>query len=150
MKLKRKDSDLKQTVAQAQGAQTRLKYSNADRDNIQKKNIPHCHAVRGGPHDRHRVLRPAGHEMYNAWYRVVGTREAERVPPSGFQEISRLESELTNLDSQIRMQQESVEAKEAEMKSLRDQIDQVLHLSDSQSDLAVVYLHHRVFRDTLH
>ncbi|XP_034390179.1 structural maintenance of chromosomes protein 1B isoform X2 [Cyclopterus lumpus] len=44
MKLKRKDSDLKQTIAQAQGAKTRLKYSNADLDNIQKKNIPHCQA----------------------------------------------------------------------------------------------------------
>uniref|UniRef100_A0A8C3A251 Structural maintenance of chromosomes protein n=1 Tax=Cyclopterus lumpus TaxID=8103 RepID=A0A8C3A251_CYCLU len=83
MKLKRKDSDLKQTIAQAQGAKTRLKYSNADLDNIQKKNIPHC------------------------------------------QEISRMESELANLDSQIQMQQESVEAKEDEMKSIRDRIDQM-------------------------
>ncbi|XP_068459885.1 structural maintenance of chromosomes protein 1B [Clinocottus analis] len=44
MKLKRKDSDLKQTVAQAQGAQTRLKYSNVELDTIQKKNIPQCQA----------------------------------------------------------------------------------------------------------
>lgn len=43
-----------------------------------------------------------------------------------FQEISRMESELANLDSQIQMQQESVEAKEAEMKTIRDQIDKVL------------------------
>ncbi|KAM6926349.1 structural maintenance of chromosomes protein 1B [Lycodopsis pacificus] len=44
MKLKRKDSDLKQTVAQAQGTQTRLKYSKAELENIQKKNIPQCQA----------------------------------------------------------------------------------------------------------
>ncbi|XP_075945914.1 structural maintenance of chromosomes protein 1B [Anarhichas minor] len=44
MKLKRKDSDLKQTVAQAQGTQTRLKYSKAELENIQKKNIPKCQA----------------------------------------------------------------------------------------------------------
>lgn len=43
-----------------------------------------------------------------------------------FQDISRMESELANLDSQIRMQQESVEAKNAEMKKIRDQIEQVL------------------------
>lgn len=42
------------------------------------------------------------------------------------QEISRMESELANLDSQIQMQQESVEAKDAEMKKIRDQVDQVL------------------------
>ncbi|KAM8893216.1 structural maintenance of chromosomes protein 1B [Spinachia spinachia] len=44
MKLKRKDSDLKQTVANAQGAQTRLKYAKAELENIQKKNIPKCQA----------------------------------------------------------------------------------------------------------
>ncbi|XP_068579160.1 structural maintenance of chromosomes protein 1B isoform X2 [Cebidichthys violaceus] len=84
MKLKRKDSDLKQTAAQAQGTQTRLKYSKAELENMQKKNIPKCQA-----------------------------------------EISRMESEVANLDSQIQMQQESVEAKEAEMKKIRDQIDQM-------------------------
>lgn len=44
----------------------------------------------------------------------------------GFQEISRLNSELANLDSQIQMQQESVEAKDAGIKKIRDQIEQVL------------------------
>lgn len=37
-----------------------------------------------------------------------------------------MESELANLDSQIQMQQESVEAKEAEMRTIRDQIYKVL------------------------
>lgn len=46
--------------------------------------------------------------------------------PFGLQEISRMESELTNLDTQIQMQQEDVEAKDAEMKNIRNQIDQVL------------------------
>ena len=45
MKLKRKDSDLKEVVAQAQGAQTRLKYSKTDLDNIRKKDILKCQAV---------------------------------------------------------------------------------------------------------
>jgi len=45
MKLKRKESDLKQTVAEAQGAQTRLKYSKTDLENLQKKTIPRCQAV---------------------------------------------------------------------------------------------------------
>lgn len=35
-------------------------------------------------------------------------------------------SELANLDSQIQMQQECVEAKEAEMRTIRNQIDKVL------------------------
>lgn len=37
-----------------------------------------------------------------------------------------MHSELANLDSQILMQQEGVEAKDAEMRKLRDQIDQVV------------------------
>ncbi|XP_040019206.2 structural maintenance of chromosomes protein 1B [Gasterosteus aculeatus] len=41
MKLKRKDSDLKQAVANAQSAQTRLKYTKAELENIQN-NIPKC------------------------------------------------------------------------------------------------------------
>jgi len=37
-----------------------------------------------------------------------------------------MESELANLDYQIQMQQESLEAKNEEMKKIRHQIDQVL------------------------
>lgn len=36
-----------------------------------------------------------------------------------------MESERANLDCQIRMQQESMEIKDAEMKKLREQIEQV-------------------------
>lgn len=36
-----------------------------------------------------------------------------------------MESERANLDSQIQMQQESVELKDAEMKRIREQIEQV-------------------------
>uniref|UniRef100_A0A3B4WWT7 Structural maintenance of chromosomes protein n=1 Tax=Seriola lalandi dorsalis TaxID=1841481 RepID=A0A3B4WWT7_SERLL len=82
MRLKRKESDLKQIVAQAQGAQTRLKYSKTELENLRKTTILKCQA-----------------------------------------DISRIESELANLDSQIQMQQESV--KDAEMKKIRDQIDQI-------------------------
>ncbi|XP_034443413.1 structural maintenance of chromosomes protein 1B isoform X1 [Hippoglossus hippoglossus] len=84
MRLKRKESDLNQIIAQAHGAQTRLKYSKNELANIRKRNILHCQA-----------------------------------------EISRMESELVNLDSQIQMQQESVEAKDAAMRRIRDQIDQI-------------------------
>lgn len=42
-----------------------------------------------------------------------------------FQEISRMESELANLDYEIKIQQESLETKEAEMNMIRDQINQV-------------------------
>lgn len=38
-----------------------------------------------------------------------------------------MQSELANLDSQVLMQQESVEAKDAAMMKIRDQIDQVVH-----------------------
>uniref|UniRef100_A0A8D0A5J5 Structural maintenance of chromosomes protein 1B-like n=1 Tax=Sander lucioperca TaxID=283035 RepID=A0A8D0A5J5_SANLU len=64
MKLRRKDSDLKQIIAEAQGLQTRLKYSKTDLENLRKKAIP----------------------KYQA-------------------DISRMESELANLDSQIQMQE---------------------------------------------
>ncbi|XP_058500406.1 structural maintenance of chromosomes protein 1B [Solea solea] len=98
MKLKRKDSDLKQVVAQAQGAQIRLKYSKNELENLRKKNIPKCQA-----------------------------------------EISRMESEIENLDYQIQMQLESVEAKEAEMGKIRDQINQMedLVFSDFCAEIGV-------------
>ncbi|XP_061532831.1 structural maintenance of chromosomes protein 1B [Phycodurus eques] len=83
MRLKRKESDLNLIIAQAKGAQTRLKYSKNDLDNLGKKSITKC----------------------------LG-------------DISRMESEMANLDSQIRMQLENVEAKEAVMKNLKGQIEQ--------------------------
>lgn len=46
MRLKRKESDLKQIIAQAQGAQTRFKYSKTELDILRKKNILKCQAVR--------------------------------------------------------------------------------------------------------
>ncbi|XP_075993807.1 structural maintenance of chromosomes protein 1B [Genypterus blacodes] len=84
MKLKRKESELKQFVAEAQGAQTRLKYANMDLENMRKKNIPKCQA-----------------------------------------EISRLESELVNVESQIQMQRDCLEVKEAEIKQIREKIEQM-------------------------
>ncbi|KAM4619154.1 structural maintenance of chromosomes protein 1B [Polymixia lowei] len=44
MKLKRKEPELTQILAQAQGAQTRLKYSNNELNNLRKKTIPNCQA----------------------------------------------------------------------------------------------------------
>ncbi|XP_070763568.1 structural maintenance of chromosomes protein 1B [Enoplosus armatus] len=98
MRLRRKESDLKQIIAQAQGAHTRLKYSKTELENIRKKNLLKCRA-----------------------------------------EISRMESELANLDSQIQMQQESVEEKDAEMRKIRDQIDQMedLVFSDFCAEIGV-------------
>ncbi|XP_028286326.1 structural maintenance of chromosomes protein 1B [Parambassis ranga] len=84
MRLKRKESDLKDITAKAQGIQTRLKYSKHDLENLQKKAIVKCQA-----------------------------------------DISRMESELANLDSQIQMQQESVEAKYEKMNRIRHQIHQM-------------------------
>lgn len=45
MKLKRKESNLKHIVAQAQGAKTRLKYAKADLDTLRQKNKAKCQAV---------------------------------------------------------------------------------------------------------
>ncbi|XP_070827903.1 structural maintenance of chromosomes protein 1B [Chaetodon trifascialis] len=42
MRLKRKESDLKQIIAQAQGAKTRLKYSTTELQNLQKENFLKC------------------------------------------------------------------------------------------------------------
>ncbi|XP_029992400.1 structural maintenance of chromosomes protein 1B isoform X2 [Sphaeramia orbicularis] len=98
MKLRRKESDLKQVIAQAQGAQTRLKYSNAELDNIRKNKILRCQA-----------------------------------------DISHLESDLTNLDSEIQMQEDSVDVKAVEMKKIRDQINQMedLVFSDFCAEIKV-------------
>jgi hypothetical protein len=45
VKLKRKEPELKQIQSQAQGVQTRLKYSHTELDTLRKKSIPNCHAV---------------------------------------------------------------------------------------------------------
>lgn len=45
IKLKRKEAELHQITAQAQGIQTRLKYSNNELESIRKKSIPDCQAV---------------------------------------------------------------------------------------------------------
>ncbi|XP_020311274.1 structural maintenance of chromosomes protein 1B [Oncorhynchus kisutch] len=44
VKLKRKEPELKQIQSQAQGVQTRLKYSHTELDTLRKKSIPNCHA----------------------------------------------------------------------------------------------------------
>uniref|UniRef100_A0A3Q3WRR2 Structural maintenance of chromosomes protein n=1 Tax=Mola mola TaxID=94237 RepID=A0A3Q3WRR2_MOLML len=86
IKLKRKESYLKQIMAEAQGVKIRLRYSKAELDNLQKKAITKS------------------------------------------QEISCLDSELVNIDSQIQMQLESLEAKDARLKKIRHQIDQMKDL----------------------
>ncbi|XP_061898837.1 structural maintenance of chromosomes protein 1B isoform X1 [Entelurus aequoreus] len=98
MRLKRRESDLKQIVAETQGVQVRLKYSKIELDNLLKKNIPKCQG-----------------------------------------DISRMESELANLDSEIQMQLESVVARESAMKDLRDQIKQTEDsvFSDFCADIGV-------------
>ncbi|CAB1322747.1 unnamed protein product [Coregonus sp. 'balchen'] len=68
VKLKRKESELKQIQSQAQGVQTRMKYSLTELDTLRKKSIPNCHA-----------------------------------------EMSRLEAELANVESQLEMQKENME-----------------------------------------
>uniref|UniRef100_A0A8C7LVV2 Structural maintenance of chromosomes protein n=1 Tax=Oncorhynchus mykiss TaxID=8022 RepID=A0A8C7LVV2_ONCMY len=84
VKLKRKEPELKQIQSQAQGVQTRLKYSHTELDTLRKKSIPNCHA-----------------------------------------EMSRLEAELANVESQLEMQKENREIKELEMKKLQDRINQM-------------------------
>uniref|UniRef100_A0A674EXU4 Structural maintenance of chromosomes protein n=1 Tax=Salmo trutta TaxID=8032 RepID=A0A674EXU4_SALTR len=83
VKLKRKEPELKQIQSQAQGVQTRLKYSRTELDTLHKKSIPNCH------------------------------------------EMSRLEAELANVESQLEMQKENMEVKELEMKKLQDRINQM-------------------------
>ncbi|KAL0968626.1 hypothetical protein UPYG_G00269310 [Umbra pygmaea] len=84
VKLKRRESELKQIQSQAQGVTTRLKYSQTELDTLRKKSIPNCHA-----------------------------------------EISRLEAELVNVESQLEIQKKKVELEELEMKKLKDRIDQM-------------------------
>uniref|UniRef100_A0A8D3CQN5 Structural maintenance of chromosomes protein n=1 Tax=Scophthalmus maximus TaxID=52904 RepID=A0A8D3CQN5_SCOMX len=97
VKLKRKELDLKLIVAQAHGAQTRLKYSKTELENLRRKNILKC------------------------------------------QEISRMESELSNQDSQVQMQQECVKAKDAERNRIKEQINQMedLVFSDFCAEIGV-------------
>lgn len=45
MKIKRKETDLKQLQAQCHGTQTRLKYSQSELDLIKKKHLPNLYMV---------------------------------------------------------------------------------------------------------
>lgn len=55
-----------------------------------------------------------------------------------------MESELANLDSQIQMQQESVEAKDTEMRKIRDQINQVTLFEHCLQPVVCHFLYHKV------
>ncbi|KAF6721532.1 Structural maintenance of chromosomes protein 1B [Oryzias melastigma] len=98
MRKKRKEPELKQISAQAQGIQTRLKYSKSDLQHLEKKAIPKCQA-----------------------------------------EVSRVQSELANLNSEIEMQKEILEAKNEEMMKIREQIEQMedLVFSDFCAEIGV-------------
>ncbi|XP_073423765.1 structural maintenance of chromosomes protein 1B isoform X2 [Dendrobates tinctorius] len=84
MKIKRKESDLKQLQAQLQGTQTRLKYSQSELEVITKKQLGSCLAER-----------------------------------------SRLESEFSNMASQITMEKEELERRRIEIDELQEQMNKV-------------------------
>ncbi|KAM9311304.1 structural maintenance of chromosomes protein 1B [Gastrophryne carolinensis] len=79
IKLRRKESDLKQLNAQTQGTQTRLKYSQSELDVIKKKNLVNC-----------------------------------------FAEQSRLESEISNLASQLAMLTEELQTQKVKIEDTQE------------------------------
>ncbi|KAK3564796.1 hypothetical protein QTP86_027827, partial [Hemibagrus guttatus] len=96
IKLKRKEAELHQITVQAQGIQTRLKYSNSELESVRKKSIPACQSG---------VL-------------LVGV----------LQEISRLQSKLSNLKSQIEMQTNNVQVNDSRVSALQDELN---HMEDT-------------------
>ncbi|CAJ0939944.1 unnamed protein product [Ranitomeya imitator] len=84
MKIKRKESDLKQLQAQLQGTQTRLKYSQSELEVIMKKQLVNC-----------------------------------------FAERSRLESEFSNMASQVTMEKEEIERRRIEIEEIQEQMNKV-------------------------
>lgn len=117
MKLRRKESELKQVITQAQGATARLKYSGAELENLRKKNIVRCQSVgaaRRRCSDRSNVPRESPAESHDPFFAPL------------LQDISRMEKHLAQLESQIQLQQQSVDTKSAAMNQIRDQIIQVL------------------------
>ncbi|KAG7257583.1 hypothetical protein CRUP_037398 [Coryphaenoides rupestris] len=106
VKTRAKESELKDVQVQAQGVQTRLKYTDKDLQTLVSKDIPNCQAP------------------YWFYWALLGegTEHKAGAPP---QEISNLESELLNLEADVQMQQKSVEVKEVEMKNIRDRMDQL-------------------------
>ncbi|XP_044133792.1 structural maintenance of chromosomes protein 1B [Bufo gargarizans] len=84
MKIRRKESDLKQLNAQIQGTQTRLKYSQSELEVIKKKHLSNC-----------------------------------------FAEKSRLESEFSNIASQMTMLNEELERRRMEIEELQEQLNKV-------------------------
>ncbi|XP_069619415.1 structural maintenance of chromosomes protein 1B isoform X2 [Ranitomeya imitator] len=84
LKIKRKESDLKQLQAQLQGTQTRLKYSQSELEVIMKKQLVNC-----------------------------------------FAERSRLESEFSNMASQVTMEKEEIERRRIEIEEIQEQMNKV-------------------------
>lgn len=124
IKLKRKEVELHQITAQAQGIQTRLKYSNSELESIRKKSIPASQAV-----SRPFVSLTPFYTFFSHCLPLftlqccTNTRWCLRV----LQEISRLESELWNLKSQIEMQISNVRVKDSEVTALQDEVNHVSH-----------------------
>uniref|UniRef100_A0A3Q2VSC9 Structural maintenance of chromosomes protein n=1 Tax=Haplochromis burtoni TaxID=8153 RepID=A0A3Q2VSC9_HAPBU len=70
---------------------------------------------------------------------VLQLNERKTQLTTELRDISCLESELANLDSQIQMQMESVKTKEAKIKEIRDKLDQIENLvfSDFCAEIGV-------------
>lgn len=113
MKLRRKESELNQVITQAQGANTRLKYSGVELENLRQKNIVRCEMV--GVVGRRYSLHDDGPTYWPFMTSLLLLS----------QDISRMEQDLADLEAKIQQQQQSVETKEAAMVKIREEIAQV-------------------------
>ncbi|KAL2080887.1 hypothetical protein ACEWY4_022740 [Coilia grayii] len=127
-KLGRKEAELKDVRAQAQGSETRLKYTHTELDALRKKTIPGRQAVSAALSCCYATAHYAA-TASSYWLQHV--------------EISRLESVLSNLESQICVSEESVEKKERELRELKEKTNQVLQLT-------LILMEDAVFADFCH
>uniref|UniRef100_A0A671TT93 Structural maintenance of chromosomes 1B n=1 Tax=Sparus aurata TaxID=8175 RepID=A0A671TT93_SPAAU len=115
MRLKRKESDLKQIIAQAQGAKTRLKYSKAELENLRKKNILKCQ------------IEDLVFSDFCAEIGVDSIREYEQEHLKQQTELDKkrleFESQRTQLYAQLEYEQNQLEQQKKKLHKIEENID---------------------------
>uniref|UniRef100_A0A8C2JAW7 Structural maintenance of chromosomes 1B n=1 Tax=Cyprinus carpio TaxID=7962 RepID=A0A8C2JAW7_CYPCA len=135
MKLKRKEVDLKQIMAQSQGNQTRLKYSNSELDSIRKKSIPACQ------------LEDVVFADFCTEIGVADIREYEQDYLRMQQELEKkrlqFESQHTRLSTQIEYEQAQLEKLVKQMKKIEETIRKeenvVISLKEANSFISLYF-----------
>uniref|UniRef100_A0A7N8XVH3 Structural maintenance of chromosomes protein n=1 Tax=Mastacembelus armatus TaxID=205130 RepID=A0A7N8XVH3_9TELE len=115
MRLKRKEADLKQITVQAQGVQTRLKYSKTELENLRKKTILKCQMEDVVFSD---FCTEIGVDNIREYEQERLKRQTEYISPFRLE----FESHCTRLKAQIDFEKEQVEQQKKKLQKMEETI----------------------------